>query len=112
MKEAILAETEVSKELTGSEQEFQPDPQEKQLSERDFKIAMKRAYAERAQKIKENKMMLEDLAMEVTYWKAQADLLKHRYEKMDYFIKNAELEPKYLALIEEQKIKNEEKVIL
>lgn len=75
---------------------------EQPLSERDFKMAMKRAYAERAAKIKQNKVMLEEMNLEVDYWKAQSDLLKYRFEKMDYFLKNLEIEPRYLAAVAEQ----------
>lgn len=75
---------------------------EQPLSEREFKLAMKRAYADRAAKIKQNKVMLEEMNLEVDYWKAQSDLLKYRFEKMDYFLKNLEIEPRYLAAVAEQ----------
>jgi len=81
---------------------------EQQLSKRDFEIAMRKAYKERNEKIKQNKAMLEGMNLEVAYWKAQSDLLKYRFEKMDYYLKNLELEPVYLQKIEEQRIKEEQ----
>lgn len=83
-------------DITAKKNEEQP------MSEREFKLAMKRAYADRAAKIKQNKVMLEEMNLEVAYWKAQSDLLKYRFEKMDYFLKNLEIEPKYLAAVAEQ----------
>lgn len=83
------------------------------LSEREFKIAMQKAMKERKEKIKQNKEMLADMELEVAYWKAQSDLLKYRYEKMDYYLKNLELEPKYIQAVEAQKEATEvEKTIL
>lgn len=79
----------------------------KELSERDLKIAYAKAMQERKQKIKQNKEMLGDMQLEVDYWKAQSDLLKYRFEKMDYYLKNIELEPKYLQAIEAQKLREE-----
>lgn len=73
------------------------------LSEREFKIAMQKALKERKEKIKQNKEMLAEMELEVAYWKAQSDLLKYRFEKMDYYLKNLELEPKYLQAVEAQK---------
>lgn len=75
------------------------------LSERDFKVAYAKALKERKDKIRQNKDTVADLQLEVAYWKAQADLLRHRFEKMDFFLKNLEIEPRYLAAIEEQKAK-------
>ncbi len=89
----------------------QPDTapsQEQKMSKRDFEIAMRRAYKERNEKLKQNKVMLEEMELEVRYWKAQSDLLKYRFEKMDYYLRNLDLEPKYLAAIEEQRIKEEQ----
>ena len=79
--------------------------EQKPLSERDFKIAYAKAVKDRKEKIRQNKEMIADLQLEVSYWKAQADLLRHRFEKMDFFLKNLEVEPKYLAAVEEQKAK-------
>jgi len=77
----------------------------KELSDRDFKIAYARAVKERKEKIRQNKEMVSDLELEVSYWKAQSDLLKFRFEKMDYYLKNLEIEPRYLQAVEEQKAK-------
>lgn len=81
---------------------------QKEMSERDFKVAYARAIKERKEKIRQNKEMVADLELEVSYWKAQSDLLKYRYEKMDYFLKNLALEPRYLQAVEEQKAKEEQ----
>lgn len=75
----------------------------KPLSEREFKMAMQKALKDRKEKIRQNKEMLAEMQLEVDYWKAQSDLLKYRYEKMDYYLKNLELEPKYLQAVESQK---------
>lgn len=77
------------------------------MSDKELKKIMKQAYLDRSAKIKQNKAMLEEMEIEVRYWKAQSDILKYRFEKMDYYIKNTEIEPKYLALIQEQKDKDE-----
>ena len=77
----------------------------KPLSERDFKIAYAKAVKERQLAIKRNKEIIADKQLEVAYWKAEADLLRHRFEKMDFYLKNLEIEPRYLAAIEEQKAK-------
>lgn len=92
-------------ETSDTAKEVGPDVVENKLSEREFKMAMARAYKERNDKIKQNKEMLMEMNLEVDYWKAQADLLRYRFEKMDFFIKNLELEPKYLAAVEMQKTK-------
>lgn len=81
---------------------------EQKLSEREFKMAMARAYKERNEKIKQNKAMIEEMNLEVAYWKANADLLRYRFEKMDFFIKNQELEPLYLQKVEELKLKEQQ----
>lgn len=81
----------------------QPEVETKPLSDRDMKIAYQRALKERKEAIKRNKDMVADLELEVAYWKAQSDLLKYRYEKMDYYLKNLELEPRYQAAVEAEK---------
>lgn len=86
------------------------EKKEKPLSRRDYDIAMKKALAERSLQLKQNRTMIEELNLEVAYWKAQVDLVKYRFEKMDYYLKNLELEPKYLAAIEAQKLKEEQNI--
>ena len=88
-----------------------PESFQKEISERDFKIAYAKAIKERKEKIRQNKEMITDLELEVSYWKAQSDLLKYRYEKMDYFLKNLELEPRYLQAVKEQKVKEAEGLV-
>ena len=80
----------------------------KELSEKDLKVAYVRALKERKEKIKQNKEMLAEMQLEVDFWKAQSDLLKYRFEKMDYYLRNLELEPRYLQAVEEQKLKSEQ----
>ena len=78
-------------------------PGTKTLSERDFKIAYAKAVKERKEVIRRNKELIADKELEVAYWKAEADLMRYRFEKMDFFLKNIEIEPKYL--METEKIK-------
>lgn len=88
-----------------------PSPS-KPLSEREYKLALKKAQIQRDEQIKENRRMIQELNLEVSYWQAQVDLLRLRYEKMDYTLKNMELEPKYLQAMEAQKAKEEQSQIL
>lgn len=76
----------------------------KQLSQVEILKMQRQAVKQRQQQIKANKQMIEEMALEVSYWKAQADLLRYRFEKMDFYLKNLELEPKYLAAVEAQKL--------
>lgn len=85
--------------------------EETKLSEREFKMAYQRALKERKEKIKQNKEMIEDMNLEVSYWKAQADLLRYRFEKMDFYLKNIDLEPKYLQAVEQQKVQQDSQVL-
>jgi hypothetical protein len=82
--------------------------EEQKLSKRDFEIAMRKYHKERVEKLKENKRVVDEAELEARYWKAQADLLRYRFEKMDFYIKNLELEPIYLQRVEEQRIKEEQ----
>jgi hypothetical protein len=102
-EETAQLEFEVPKQLDSTENVAT----EKPLSEREFKLQMAKAYKERNEKIKQNKAMLEELNLEVAYWKTQSDLLKYRYEKMDYYLKNLELEPVYVKAMAEQRIKEQ-----
>ena len=95
----------VSSTLTDAD--LSPAETGKPLSEREFKIAMQKALKDRKEKIKQNKEMLAEMQLEVDYWKAQSDLLKYRYEKMDYYLRNLDLEPKYLQAVEAQKALDE-----
>lgn len=102
----VVMDAELSTEVSDStETQGLPADTGRALSERDFKIAYAKALKERKEKIKQNKETIADLQLEVAYWKAQADLLRYRFEKMDFFLKNLEIEPRYLAAIEEQKAK-------
>jgi hypothetical protein len=77
------------------------------MSEREVKIAYQRALQERKEVIKKNKELIADKELEVAYWKSEADLLRYRFEKMDFYLKNLEIEPKYLQAIEAQKAEYE-----
>lgn len=81
---------------------------QKELSQSEINKMMKKAAKERYDQVKRNKAMVEDMNLEVAYWKAQADLLRYRFEKMDFYLKNVDLEPKYLAAIETQKLKEDQ----
>ncbi len=87
--------------------------QEKPLSkkeERELKLAYARALQQRKEVIRRNKELIADKELEVAYWKAEADLLRYRYEKMDFFLKNLEIEPKYLIAKEQLEAKQAEQV--
>ncbi len=80
--------------------------QEKPLSkkeQRELKLAYERALQQRKEAVKRNKELIADKQLEVSYWKAEADLLRYRFEKMDFYLKNIEIEPKYLQASEEQR---------
>jgi len=77
--------------------------EQKPLSDRDFKIAFLKAQKERKEIIRRNKELIADKELEVAYWKAEADLMRYRFEKMDFFLKNLEIEPKYLMEVEKIK---------
>lgn len=86
--------------------------QEKPLSkreERELKLAYARALQQRKEVIKRNKELIADKELEVAYWKAEADLLRYRFEKMDFFLKNLEIEPKYLVAKERMETELETK---
>lgn len=83
----------------------EPVSETKPLSQREYEMAMRKAYKDRDEKVKENKKMLAEMLLEVSYWKAQSDLLKYRFEKMDYYLKNIALEPTYAAAVAEQQAK-------
>jgi hypothetical protein len=80
------------------------DQEGKPLSKREVELNMKRALENRKRVIKENKLLIEDMELEVAYRKAQSDALKYRFELMDYYLKNIELEPQYLAAVEKSKL--------
>lgn len=86
--------------------------QEKPLSkreERELKLAYARALQQRKEVIKRNKELIADKELEVAYWKAEADLLRYRFEKMDFFLKNLEIESKYLMAKEKMEAELEAK---
>ena len=103
---------EVEQEVLTTDPSVENTKDEKPLSKRDYEMAIKRANAQRAIQLKQNKNMVEELNLEVAYWQAQVDLLRLRYEKMDYTLKNMDLEPKYLQAMEAQKTKEEQPQIL
>lgn len=103
-EELVLNETTetVEKQLTPAELS-----KEQKTAARNFEIAMRKAQKERNEQIKNNKVMIQDLNLEVSFWKAKADLLRYRYEMMDFFIKSQEMEPLYLLSVEKEKLKSE-----
>lgn len=103
---------EVEQEVLTNDLLVENTQDEKPLSKRDYEMAVKRANAQREFQLKQNKKMVEELNIEVAYWQAQVDLLRLRYEKMDYTLKNMDLEPRYLQAMEEQKTKEEQSQIL
>lgn len=104
MEDQVLETPDMVVEQVDEQQE--PSPTQK-MSKREYEIALRRMYKERNEKIKQNKAMVEEMNLEVAYWKAQSDLLKYRFEKMDYYLKNLDIEPKYLAALEEQRQKED-----
>ena len=70
--------------------------------ERAQHTALVKAHRERT---KQMEQLVKDKELEVSYWKAESDLVKYRFEKMDYYLKNIEIEPKYLAMVEELNLK-------
>lgn len=87
---------------------------EKPLSkkeERELKLAYARALEQRKDAVKRNKELVADKQLEVAYWRAEADLLRHRFEKMDFYLKNLEIEPKYLQAVEHQKELHEQNLV-
>ncbi len=97
-----------------SEEENNPEQREKPLSkkeERELKLAYARAIKQRADAVKRNKELVADKQLEVAYWKAEADLLRYRFEKMDFFIKNLEIEPRYLQAKESLEARESENLV-
>ncbi len=84
-----------------------PQVEGKPLTQAEIQKIMKKAAKDRYEQVKANKAMIEEMKLEVDYWKAQADLLRYRFEKMDFYLKNIELEPKYLAAVETLRLKEE-----
>lgn len=64
--------------------------------------ALVKAHKERT---KQMEQLVKDKELEVAYWRAESDLVRYRFEKMDYYLKNVEIEPKYLAMVEEMNLK-------
>jgi hypothetical protein len=85
--------------------------EQKPLSEKDYRNAMAKALKERKEVIRRNKELIADKELEVSYWKAEADLMRYRFEKMDFFLKNLEIEPKYLQQVEALKERENQNIV-